>query len=120
MLRPDPVSPAYLLVQTFPKHPPRLAEFGNILGIRQLPAGDSISRTDDIEIGRNEAFRANRIDQHPPRSFTGNLERRNRGAVAGIDIGCHAIHIEYTVPKPKKKMVQGIMKSTGIEPLLSS
>jgi hypothetical protein len=66
MLRPDPVSPAYLLVQTFPKHPPRLAEFGNILGIRQLPAGDSISRTDDIEIGRNEAFRANRIDQHPP------------------------------------------------------
>jgi hypothetical protein len=110
MLRPDPVS-------SFLQH---------IYSFNPLPAADSISRTDDIEIGRNEAFRANRIDQHAPRSFTGNLERRNRGDVAGIDIGCHAIHmiVEYTVPKPKcrpkKKKVQGIMKSTGIEPLLSS
>jgi hypothetical protein len=31
---------------------PRLAEFGNILGIRPFTAADSTSRTDDIEIGR--------------------------------------------------------------------
>jgi hypothetical protein len=49
----------------------------------------------------NEAIRPNRIDQHAPGSFTGNLERRNRGDVAGIDIGGQAIHmiIEYTIPK---------------------
>jgi hypothetical protein len=78
--------------------------------MRPLPVADTISRTDDIEIGRNEAFRANRIDQHAPRSFTDNLERRNWGDVAGIDICCHAIHmiVECTVPKakcrPKKKI----------------
>jgi hypothetical protein len=76
---------------------------GSILGINPLIAPDSISRTDEIKIGRNESIRANRVDHHAPRSFNVNLERRNRADVVEIDIGCHAIHVtvvvEHTIPK---------------------
>src|SRR5258708_36985430 len=96
------VTPAYSLARHFPGLPaPRGT--GSILGINPLTAPDSISRTDEIKIGRNESIRANRIDHHAPRSFKVNLERRNRGDGVEIDIGCHAIHVtidvEHTIPK---------------------
>ena len=74
-----------------------------MLGINPLTAPDSICRTDEIKIGRNESIRANRIDHHAPRSLNVNLERRNRADIVEIDIGCHAIHVtvvaEHTIPK---------------------
>src|SRR5258708_24111760 len=91
------VTPAYSLARHFPDLPtPRGT--GSILGINQLTAPDSISRTDEIKIGRNESIRANRIDHHAPRSFNVNLERRNRSDVVEIAISAHALRIMLVYP----------------------
>src|SRR5260370_24039730 len=100
---------------------------GSILGINPLTAPDSISRTDEIKIGRNGSIRATRINHHAPLSFNVNLQRRDRVDVVEIDIGCHAIHIipEYTIPKENEVSARPILRSiinpvTAVELVLLS